>query len=188
MCAAYSPIQSTQTRRHYSTGKHGAQTRGTRHIFPSIPTSVVALAYLTTKKINFVVTLNWLAYPTIEEDENGISRTASRFITLVTFLNTLIMLWRVGATSDSRSKCLQTCRINHQVKYWCLNANTSTPFSRHFARVVQVLNSVSLQLNCILYFRHSFVRALTNIFVHQYMYEMSSLKLYARVCNFFGYQ
>ena len=39
--------------------------------------------------------------------------------------NTLIVLWRVGATSDSRSKCLQTRRINHQVKYWHLNANTS---------------------------------------------------------------
>ena len=39
-------LQSTQTRRHYSsnnTGKQGAQTRGTRHIFPSIPTSVAAL-------------------------------------------------------------------------------------------------------------------------------------------------
>ena len=26
---------------------------------------------------------------------------------------------------DSRSKCLQTCRIHHQVKYWRLDANTS---------------------------------------------------------------
>ena len=49
----------------------------------------------------------------------------NHFITLATFLNTLIVLWRVGATSDSRSKCLQTRRINHQVKYWRLNANTS---------------------------------------------------------------
>ena len=30
-----------------------------------------------------------------------------------------------GATPDSRSKCLQTYRIHHQVKYWRLNANTS---------------------------------------------------------------
>ena len=34
-------LQSTQTRRN--TGKQGAQTRGTRHVFPSIPTSVAAL-------------------------------------------------------------------------------------------------------------------------------------------------
>ena len=26
---------------------------------------------------------------------------------------------------DSRSKCLQSCIIHHQVKYWRLNANTS---------------------------------------------------------------
>ena len=39
-------LQSTQTRRNYSsnnTGKQGAQTRGTRYIFQSIPTSVAAL-------------------------------------------------------------------------------------------------------------------------------------------------
>ena len=36
-----SGLQSIQTRRN--TGKQGAQTRGTRHIFPSIPTSVAAL-------------------------------------------------------------------------------------------------------------------------------------------------
>ena len=34
-------LQSTQTRRN--TGKQGAQTRGTQHIFPSIPTSVAAV-------------------------------------------------------------------------------------------------------------------------------------------------
>ena len=33
-------LQSTQTSRN--TGKQGAQTRGTQHIFPSIPTSVAA--------------------------------------------------------------------------------------------------------------------------------------------------
>ena len=31
---------------------------------------------------------------------------------------------RVGATPASRSNCLQTRRINHQVKYRRLNANT----------------------------------------------------------------
>ena len=35
-------LQSIQTRRN--TGKQGTQTRGTRHIFQSIPTSVAALA------------------------------------------------------------------------------------------------------------------------------------------------
>ena len=34
-------LQSTQTRGN--TGKEGAQTRSTQHIFPSIPTSVAAL-------------------------------------------------------------------------------------------------------------------------------------------------
>ena len=33
-------LQSTQTRRN--TGKQGARTRGTLHIFPSIPKSVAA--------------------------------------------------------------------------------------------------------------------------------------------------
>ena len=31
---------------------------------------------------------------------------------------------QVGATPKSRSNCLQTCRIHHQVKYQRLNANT----------------------------------------------------------------
>ena len=42
-----------QTRRNYSsnnTGKQGAQTRGTRHIFPSIPTSMAARTACQTAK------------------------------------------------------------------------------------------------------------------------------------------
>ena len=41
MSMQHTGLQSTQTRRN--TGKQGAQTRDTRHIFPSIPTSVAAL-------------------------------------------------------------------------------------------------------------------------------------------------
>ena len=50
-------LQSTQTRRN--AGKQGAQTRGTRHIFPIIPISASGCMIIVGYVNQFKVTTNW---------------------------------------------------------------------------------------------------------------------------------